>query len=158
MEGGSIHVVVAKTCSYRAAWSANWLGRSLGTKVGLWARPARWTHRYSRSPEICPGGFGAQMRRSFNASQRPPQPSQRDDLLFLFFSQDIAHVTERNRSARFNVPIQLSRWPVLAHSVPTRLADAPRFRQLGDRLRRFRGEDAPLSQCAVTTTPAVPAR
>jgi hypothetical protein len=28
-----------------------------------------------------------------------PQPSQRDDLLFLFFAQDIAHVTERNLSA-----------------------------------------------------------
>jgi hypothetical protein len=36
------------------------------------------------------------MRRSLNAPQRPSQPSQRDDLLFLFFAQDIAHVTERN--------------------------------------------------------------
>jgi hypothetical protein len=31
-----------------------------------------------------------------NAPQRPSQPSQRDDLLFLFFAQDIAHVTECN--------------------------------------------------------------
>ena len=29
-----------------------------------------------------------------NAPQRPPQPPQRHDLLFLFFAQDIAHVTE----------------------------------------------------------------
>jgi hypothetical protein len=36
------------------------------------------------------------MRRSLDAPQRPSQPSQRDDLLFLFFAQDIAHVTERN--------------------------------------------------------------
>jgi hypothetical protein len=36
------------------------------------------------------------MRRSLNAPLRPSQPSQRDDLLFLFFAQDIAHVTERN--------------------------------------------------------------
>jgi hypothetical protein len=28
-----------------------------------------------------------------NAPQRPPQPPQRDDLLFLFFAQDI-HSTE----------------------------------------------------------------
>ena len=47
-----------------------------------------------------------------NAPQRPSQPPQRDDLLFLFFAQDIAHVTERNLSVQFNVPIQLSRWPV----------------------------------------------
>jgi hypothetical protein len=36
------------------------------------------------------------MRRSLYAPQRPSQPSQRDNLLFLFFAQDIAHVTERN--------------------------------------------------------------
>jgi hypothetical protein len=36
------------------------------------------------------------MRRSLNAPQRPSQPSQRDDLLFLLFAQDIAHLTERN--------------------------------------------------------------
>jgi hypothetical protein len=36
------------------------------------------------------------MRRSLNAPQRPSQPPQRDDLLFLFFAQDIAHLTERN--------------------------------------------------------------
>ena len=30
--------------------------------------------------------------------QRPSQPPQRDDLLFLFFAQDIAHLTEPNSS------------------------------------------------------------
>jgi hypothetical protein len=33
------------------------------------------------------------------APQRRSQPAQRDDLLFLFFAQEIAHVTERNLSA-----------------------------------------------------------
>src|ERR1700730_12800791 len=36
------------------------------------------------------------MRRSLNAPQRPSQSPQRDDLLFLFFAQDIAHLTKRN--------------------------------------------------------------
>jgi hypothetical protein len=33
---------------------------------------------------ICPGGFAANMRRSLNAPQRPPQPSQR--MTCCFFS------------------------------------------------------------------------
>jgi hypothetical protein len=61
------------------------------------------------------------MRRSLDAPQRPSQPSQRDDLLFLFFAQDIAHVTERNLSAcsmsRFSYLIGrfsgVHVWPVL---------------------------------------------
>ena len=32
------------------------------------------------------------------------QPPQRYDLLFLVLAQDIAHLTERNRPARLNVP------------------------------------------------------
>ena len=67
--------------------------------AGIPSPPAWRTHRDSRSPEICSGGFAANMRRSLNAPQRPSQPPQRDDLLFLFFAQDIAHVTERNSSA-----------------------------------------------------------
>jgi hypothetical protein len=79
--------------------------RFFGLRVGghLYGRfcripsPPAWrTHRDSRSPEICSSGFAANMRRSLDAPQRPAQPSQRDDLLFLFFAQDIAHVTERN--------------------------------------------------------------
>ena len=33
MEGESIHVNVDEHGSYRATWSGNWLGRSLGTNV-----------------------------------------------------------------------------------------------------------------------------
>jgi len=62
--------------------------------------PPTWrTHRHSRSPEILSSGFAANMRRFLNAPQRPSQPPQRDDLLFLFFAQDIDHLTERNLSA-----------------------------------------------------------
>jgi hypothetical protein len=83
--------------------------------------PTRWTHPDSRSPEICSGGFAADVRRSLNAPQRPSQPSQRDDLLFLFFAQDIAHVKERNLPAssmsRFTYPVGrfsgVHVWPVL---------------------------------------------
>src|SRR5258708_26290037 len=61
------------------------------------------------------------MRRFLDAPQRPSQPSQRDDLLFLFFAQDIAHVTERNLSAssmsRFSYLVGrfsgVHLWPVL---------------------------------------------
>ena len=111
--------------------AAAWLPRRfLGRRVGghLYGRfcripspPTRWTHRDSRSPEIGSGSFAANVCRSLNAPQRPSQPSQRDDLLFLFFAQDIAHVTERNLSAssmsrfsyligRFSV---VHVWPVL---------------------------------------------
>jgi hypothetical protein len=42
--------------------------------------PAPWrAHRDSHTPEICPGGFAANVRGSLNARQRPPQPSQRRD-------------------------------------------------------------------------------
>src|ERR1700732_3360526 len=59
--------------------------------------PTSWrTHRDSRGAQICSNRFPANVRCSFNAPQRPSQSSQRDDLLFLFFAQDIAHVTERN--------------------------------------------------------------
>ncbi len=59
------------------------------------AAPTTWrTNRDARSPEICSSGFAANVGRSLNAPQRPSQPSQRDNLLFLFsFAQDIAHVT-----------------------------------------------------------------
>src|SRR5271157_847921 len=61
------------------------------------------------------------MRHSLDAPQRPSQPPQRDDLLFLFFAQDIAHVTERNLSAnsmsRFSYLVGrfsgVHLWPVL---------------------------------------------
>lgn len=86
-----------------------WLPRRFfGVRVGghpygrFWRRlspPARRSHRDSGRPKICPGGFAAKMRRRFNAPQRLPKPSQRDDLLFLFFAQDIAHVTESNLPA-----------------------------------------------------------
>ena len=38
------------------------------------------------------GRFAANAGLLLDAPQRPAQPPQRDDLLFLFFAQDIAHV------------------------------------------------------------------
>ena len=83
--------------------------------------PACRTHCDSSGPQIGSGRFAANVCRSLDAPQRPPQPPQRDDLLFLFFAQDIAHVTERN-----SPPVSMScfsylvgrfsgvhRWPVL---------------------------------------------
>jgi hypothetical protein len=59
--------------------------------------PSTWrTHRDSIGPEIGSGHLAANMCRSLNGPQRPSQPPQRDDLLFLFFAQDIAHLTEPN--------------------------------------------------------------
>ena len=52
-----------------------------------------------RSPDGNAGGFQVSPRRFpanacflLDAPQRPAQPPQRDDLLSLFFAQDIAHV------------------------------------------------------------------
>jgi hypothetical protein len=66
------------------------LGFSAAESVDLYGRfcqippPPTWrTHRDSRSPEIGSSGFVANVCRSLNAPQRPSQPSQRDDLLFL---------------------------------------------------------------------------
>src|SRR5258708_970190 len=111
--------------------AAAWLPRRLlGRRVGghLYGRfcrfptpPACWAHRDSRSPEIGSDRFAANMCRSLDAPPRPSQPSQPDDLLFLFFAQGIAHVTERNLSAssmsRFSYLIGrfsgVHVWPVL---------------------------------------------
>ena len=71
-------------------------GHLYGRFCGIPSPSTWWTHRDSRSPEIGSRSLAANMRRSLDAPQRPSQPSQRDDLLFLFFAQDIAHVTERN--------------------------------------------------------------
>ncbi len=58
---------------------------------GRTAIPAARRYAPAVSRRIC---AALSMRRNDH-----PQPSQRDDLLFLFFAQDIAHVTERNLSA-----------------------------------------------------------
>ena len=41
------------------------------------------------SPEIGRGGFAPNVYGSFDAPQGPAQSAQREDLLFLFFAQDI---------------------------------------------------------------------
>ena len=57
------------------------------------------TRPTARRPHRDPGRFQISRRRfpanaglPLDAPQRPSQPPQRDDLLFLFFAQDIAHV------------------------------------------------------------------
>jgi hypothetical protein len=69
------------------------------------------------------------VRRSLNAPQRPSQPFQRDDLLFLFSAQDIAHVTERNlpasSMARFSRFSGVHVWLVLG--VPEAQTAQPTF-------------------------------
>ena len=46
----------------------------------------------SPPPSDTGGRFPPDVRRSFNAPQRPAEPAQGNHLLFLFFAQDIAHV------------------------------------------------------------------
>ena len=53
--------------------------------------------------QISPRRFPPNACFLLDAPQRPAQPSQRDDLLSLFFAQDIAHVDGGYPSAGFNV-------------------------------------------------------
>ena len=87
-----------------------------GHLVGRFCRlapspPARRPDRDSGDLEIRGRGFAPNVRGSLNAPQRPSQPPQRDDLLFLFFAQDI-HSMEGKPHVTVNVLDQLSRWPV----------------------------------------------
>src|ERR1700688_4547556 len=54
--------------------------------------PAGRPHWDSSGSEISRYGFSADLRGALNASQRPSQPPQGNNLLFLFFVQDIAHI------------------------------------------------------------------
>jgi hypothetical protein len=71
---------------------------------------ARRPHRDTGSFQIRRGSFAPNSAGWLNAPQRPSEPAQRDDLLFLFFGQDIhpRRVTLRH----VNVLDQLSRWPL----------------------------------------------
>ena len=70
--------------------------------------------------QVGSSGFAPDAGFLLDAPQRPAQPPQRDDLLSLFFVQDIAHSTESKSPSSFNVlPIPIGRfsavphWPVL---------------------------------------------
>ena len=63
----------------------------------------RRTHGDSGGLQISCRGFAAHTGGLLDAPQRPAQPSQCDDLLFLFFAQDIAHVDGAYSLAGINV-------------------------------------------------------
>ena len=52
---------------------------------------SRWPHRDPGRFQIGACRFPTHTGGLLDAPQRPAQPSQRDDLLFLLFAQDIAH-------------------------------------------------------------------
>jgi hypothetical protein len=76
--------------------------RRLRAKVGghLYGRFCRWSpsppsrrsHRDAGRFQISGRSLPANPGGPLNAPQRPSQPPQRDDLLLLFFAQDIAHI------------------------------------------------------------------
>jgi hypothetical protein len=61
--------------------------------VAEWLRPRAKMHGADPGRlQISGGGFAADAGFSFDAPQRPSQPPQRDDLVLLFFNQDVAHI------------------------------------------------------------------
>ena len=52
----------------------------------------RWTQAYACRSQIISGGFSADTGGLLNLAQRPTEPPQCYDLLFLFLVQDIAHI------------------------------------------------------------------
>jgi hypothetical protein len=76
---------------------------------------ARWTHRDTSRLQIPRRSFSPDLSGFLDAPQRPAQPAQRDDLLFLFFAQDI-------HRRRVNPPLQSMSWsaiPLAAFQVST---------------------------------------
>ena len=80
---------VKTTCSSaRAFLLANIRVTSADTRFG---KNENTRGRECRPPQVVADGFATDTGGAFNAPQCPSQPSQRDDLLLLFFVQDIAH-------------------------------------------------------------------
>ncbi len=83
---------------------------------------AGWPKGNPGCTQVTGGSLAPDPRSCLDAPQAPAQPPQRDDLLFLLFVQDIAHLTEPNRPVRNNVPTAISvgrfsgvhQWPVLS--------------------------------------------
>jgi hypothetical protein len=84
---------LSKRCRWTGGLHAKVGGHLYGRFCGRTSPPARRPHGDSGSFEIAGRGFATNPGRLLNAPQRPSQPPQRNDLLFLFFAQDI-HSTE----------------------------------------------------------------
>ena len=54
-------------------------------------RPAAAPHHHARGLQVAAGRLAPDPGRSLDASQRPPEASQRQDLLSFLFGQDVAH-------------------------------------------------------------------
>jgi hypothetical protein len=79
------------------------------------ARPqvAGWPQYHSGLFQVAGGRLTAHTDASLNSSQRPSQPPQRYDLLFLFVVQDIAHNHGGYRPrVEINVLSAAYLWPV----------------------------------------------
>src|SRR5439155_12033738 len=87
-----------------------WFLRKRPDKVGghLNGRFCRWSPAgaadgYAGRLQISTGRFSTHTGHLLDPPQRPAELSQRDDLLFLFFAQDITHADEP-KLAGVNVP------------------------------------------------------
>jgi len=69
-------------------------GHLYGRFCFLAAPTTRRSHGDARRSQIPRRRFAPNVRGLLDTPQRPPQLPQRDNLLFLLFAQDIAHVTE----------------------------------------------------------------
>ena len=73
-------------------------------RVDKTAAPPTWrTHCDSSRFQVRAGGFATDSGRLLDAPQRPTQPSQSQDLLFLLFVQDIAHAHGGYKSPRVSM-------------------------------------------------------
>ncbi|HYI94812.1 MAG TPA: hypothetical protein VEX68_14800 [Bryobacteraceae bacterium] len=88
-----------------------------GHLIGRFCRsalsPATWrADRNACGSQIRSRGFPSYARCLLDSAQGLAQLAQRNDLVLLFFAQDIAHVDGSVSSAGFNVPICCFYWPV----------------------------------------------
>ena len=80
-----------------------------GSTPGAW-----WPQRDSSLSQIRGGSFPPHTCILLNAPQRPSQPPQRDDLLFLRFVQDVFHRTESIvLTPKLTSWLAVYPWPVL---------------------------------------------
>jgi hypothetical protein len=89
---------------------------SVVTPLAGFARSAPPTtgrpHRHSGGFQIGRRSLSADTGFTLNPPQRPPQPPQCYDLLFLLLAQDIAHVDEGYTLRQGQRPECGSRWPI----------------------------------------------
>src|SRR6266853_1624330 len=74
----------------------------------------RWSHGDPNRFQVCAGCLSAHTRGLLDAPQRPSEPSQCYDLLFLLFAQDVAHADGAYKASRRSQRPGLYSWPILS--------------------------------------------